>query len=96
MRNRSRLEIYLDLIEGVSDHGDPMTIGKEVNLSLSDAQEHLGFLISQGFLRIAEEANSEVKYELTPKGLEALEALRMLTEREHPLLKHTLSARVEK
>lgn len=95
MISRSRLEIYLDLIEEVSDHSDPMTIGKKVNLSLSDTQAHLGFLVSQGFLKVAEEANGEVKYELTPKGLEALEALRMLTEREHPL-KHTLSAKIKK
>ena len=93
MRNRSRLELYLDLMEAVPDHSDSMTIAKEANLSLSDTQEHLCFLVSQGFLWIAEQRNGEVKYELTPKGLEALEALRMLTERQHPLLKHTLSSK---
>jgi len=93
MRNRSRLELYLDLLKAVSDHNDPLTIAKEANLSLSDRLEHLCFLVSQGFLWIAEQRNGEVKYELTPKGFEALEALRMLTFSQHPLLKHTLGSR---
>lgn len=95
MRNRSRLELYLHLTEAVSDHSDPITIAKEANLSLSDTQEHLCFLVSQGFLWTAKQRDGELKYELTTKGFEALEALRMLTFSQHPLLKHAVSSRTK-
>lgn len=83
MRSRSRLEIYLDLMEEVSKHINPAGIAEEVNLSLDDTEKHLGFLASQGFLRIAEREKSRVEYELTSKGYEALEALRRITQPEH-------------
>lgn len=83
MRSRSRLEIYLALIDQVSKHINPTSIAKEVNLSLADTEKHLSFLASQGFLRIAEREKSGVEYELTSKGYEAVEALRRITQPEH-------------
>jgi predicted transcriptional regulator len=95
MRSRSRLEIYLDLMNEVSDHSDLTSIGKELSLSLGDTKKHVGFLVSQGFVRTAEQEKSRAEYELTTKGFEAVEALRMLAEHGHPLLKHTLTARLD-
>ncbi len=78
MRSRSRLEIYLDLMKEVPSHTDLTSIGKELNLPLGDTRKHAGSLVSQGFVRIAEQEKSRAEYELTAKGFEAVEALRML------------------
>ena len=94
MRNRSRLEIYLDLVRAVSKQGNPTNIGKKVGLSLSDTERHLRFLELQGFLQIAERKNSRTIYELTPKGFEVLDALRKLIGHEQPLSRHTVRTRV--
>lgn len=76
MRSRSRLEIYLGLMEEASKNSDTTRLRKDPDLSSSDAERHLGFLVSQGFLRVAERDNSGAKYELTSKGSEVLDALR--------------------
>jgi len=92
MRRRSRLETYLDLIQAVSLNGNSIDIGKQVSLPLSDVEKHLSFLASQGFIRITKQEKQRIRYELTAKGFEALEALQELTK--HPLLKHMLSTEV--
>ena len=87
MRSRSRLEIYLGLMEEVSRHSDPVSMGKKVNSSLDDTEKHLGFLVSQGFLRVVETDELAAKYQLTLKGSEVLEALRGIAKPEpSPLL----------
>jgi len=88
MRSRSRLEIYLDLLRTVSSQSDPVDIARKANLTLSDTEEHLDFLASQGLVIIAGLDRNRATYRLSPRGFEVLEALQNPTEPEQPLLKH--------
>lgn len=88
MRTRSRLEIYIDLLRTVTNQSDSVDIAKKANLTLSDTEKHLHFLASQGFMTMVRLDQNRGRYELSPRGLEALEALRELTEPAQPLLTH--------
>ena len=86
MRSRSRLEIYLGLMEEASKDSDTTRLRKDTDLSSGDAKRHLGFLVSQGFLRVAERENSGAKYELTSKGSEVLDALQGIGQPDQIIL----------
>jgi predicted transcriptional regulator len=88
MRRHSRLEIYLDLLHAVSRSSDLVDIAKKTGLSLSTATKHLTFLASQGFVSTLIADDGIIKYELTPKGFEALMAFLRLTAQEQPILQH--------
>ncbi len=90
MRNRSRLEIYLDLIRVVSKQSDITSIRRKANLPLGETERHLDFLASQGLVKIVGLDGSRARYELTSRGLDILEALQTLTEHRHPLFKYAL------
>ena len=85
MRSRSRLEIYLGLMEEASENSDTTRLGKDADLASSNEERHLGFLVSQGFLRVAERENSGAEYKLTLKGSEVLDALRGIGQPDHLL-----------
>lgn len=87
MKRRSKLEIYLDLLRAVSQSGKPTRIGNQANLSWKDTLKHLDFLELQGFIRVVKEKRGRIEYRLTPKGLEALEALQKVTEALSPRVK---------
>jgi predicted transcriptional regulator len=72
MRRPSRLEIYLDLLQAVSKHRDPISVGRTLNLSQSDTENHLSFLAQQGLVKTKKQGNNIAKHELTLRGLEAL------------------------
>ncbi len=75
MKKRSRLEIYLDVLEAASKVGKLTHIGNLANLSWKDTVKHLRFLELNGFVKKEGE-----EYKLTQKGLEVLETLRKITE----------------
>ena len=80
MRKRSRLEIYLDVLEAVSKVGKLTHIGNLANLSWKDTVKHLGFLELNGFVKRNKRKDGSEEYILTQKGLEALNTLRKITE----------------
>ena len=88
MRRRSRLEIYLDLLNAVSRSPNFIDVAKKTKLSLSTATKHLTFLASQGFISTLIIDDGKIEYELTAKGFEALMAFLRLSTTEQPLLKH--------
>ncbi|OYT49780.1 hypothetical protein B6U79_01100 [Candidatus Bathyarchaeota archaeon ex4484_231] len=83
MRRRSKLEIYLDLLQAVSKHRDLMVIARKARLSISTAEKHLSFLGSEGFISTSVLEDSKIDYELTAKGFEALMAFLRLTAKEN-------------
>jgi len=96
MGSRSRLEIYLDLLQAVSSNGGRVDIARRAKLTLSDVENHLSFLVSQGLARTAKTANNRLRYELTSRGFEVLEAFQGLGERrEARPLGHALSKKVK-
>jgi len=80
MKKRSRLEIYLDILEAVSKVGKLTHIGNLANLSWKDTVKHLRFLELNGFVKRDKRKGGGEEYRLTQKGLEALSTLRKITE----------------
>jgi len=72
MIKRSRLEIYLDILQTIrSGVQKPTRIMYSTNLSWNPLQEILDSLISQGLIEMREEGNRK-RYEITEKGRTAL------------------------
>jgi predicted transcriptional regulator len=86
MRRRSRLEIYLDLLQAVSKNPKLADVAKKARLSSSTTTNHLAFLASQGFVSNSITDDNKIEYELTAKGFEALMAFLRLTAKEQPIL----------
>lgn len=85
MKRRSKMEIYLDLLEAVSKTSKPTRIGNQANLSWKKTQKHLEFLERNGYVRVAKRTKSgRLEYELTKKGFETLHALQKVAEALSP------------
>jgi len=80
MKKRSRLEIYLDVLEATSKVGKLTHIGNLANLSWKDTVRHLRFLELNGFVRREKNEVGSEEYKLTQKGLEVLKTLRKIAE----------------
>jgi predicted transcriptional regulator len=71
MNRRSRLEIYLAILETVAEGvGKPTRIMYRANLSWARMQEYIQSLINQGLL--VEKGTGKKRYELTEKGFRVL------------------------
>ena len=81
---KTKLEIYLDVLKAVSETGRLTHIGNLANLSWKDTMKHLEFLELKGFVKAMKNSNGKNEYTLTQKGFEALEALQKIAEALSP------------
>ena len=79
-RRRSDIEIIAEMLK-VGENGAGKTeIMYNVNMSYSQIQKYLGYLISEGFVDTIKIANPCVHYHVTDKGLKLLNLLVNLKE----------------
>jgi len=77
---RSNLEIIADMLR-VGENGAGKTeIMYSTNMSYSQIQKYLGFLISQGFITKVEVGNPVVTYQVTEVGLKLLKSIDSVME----------------
>ncbi len=77
---RSNIEIIADMLR-VGENGAGKTeIMYSVNMSYSQIQQYLGFLMSQGFINKVEVGNPVVTYQVTEIGLKLLKSIDSVME----------------
>ena len=79
-RRRSNIEIIADMLR-VGENGAGKTeIMYSANMSYTQIQKYLGFLLSQGFINKVEVGNPVVTYKVTEKGIELLRNIDKIME----------------
>ena len=79
-RRRSNIEIIADMLK-VGENGAGKTeIMYSANMSYSQIQKYLGFLLSHGFINKVEVGNPVVTYRVTDKGLRLLKNIDSIVE----------------
>ena len=79
-RRRSNIEIIADMLR-VGENGAGKTeIMYSANMSYSQIQKYLSYLVSQGFIGKVEVGNPVVTYQLTDSGLKLLKTIDNLIE----------------
>lgn len=79
-RRRSNIEIIAEMLK-VGENGAGKTkIMYNANLSYSQIQKYLGYLISQGFIDKLELGNPAVTYQVTESGLRLLSSISSVVE----------------
>jgi len=79
-RRRSNIEIIADMLK-VGENGAGKTrIMYNANLSYSQIQKYLGFLVSHGFINKIEIGNPAVTYKVTDSGLKLLNTIHSIVE----------------
>jgi predicted transcriptional regulator len=79
-RRRSNIEIIAEMLK-VGENGAGKTkIMYNANLSYSQIQKYLGYLISQGFIDKLELGNPSVTYRVTESGLRLLSSISSVVE----------------
>ena len=79
-QRRSNIEIIADMLK-VGENGAGKTkIMYGANLSYSQIQKYLGFLVSQGFIDKMEVGNPAVTYKVTDSGLKLLNTINSTIE----------------
>ncbi len=79
-RRRSNIEIIADMLK-VGENGAGKTeIMYSANMSYSQIQKYLGFLMSQGFIDKVELGNPVVTYRVTENGLKLLQCINSVVE----------------
>ena len=79
-RRRSNIEIIADMLR-IGENGAGKTkIMYSANMSYSQIQKYLGFLMEQGFIDKVEVDNPVVTYQLTEKGSKLLRLIDNLIE----------------
>ena len=77
---RSNIEIIADMLR-VGENGAGKTeIMYSANMSYSQIQKYLGFLMSQGFITKVEVGNPVVTYQITDLGLKLLKSIDGITD----------------
>ncbi len=77
---RSNIEIIADMLR-VGENGAGKTeIMYNANMSYSQIQKYLGFLMSQGFINKVEVGNPVVTYQVTDTGLKLLKSIDSVME----------------
>jgi len=77
---RSNIEIIADMLK-VGENGAGKTeIMYSVNMSYSQIQKYLGFLMSRGFINKVKVGNPAVTYQVTDLGLKLLKSIDSVTE----------------
>ena len=79
-RRRSNIEIIADMLK-VGENGAGKTeIMYSVNMSYSQIQKYLGFLMSEGFIDKVKVGNPVVTYRITKSGLKLLKLINSVRE----------------
>ena len=79
-RRRSNIEIIAEMLR-IGENGAGKTkIMYNANLSYTQIQKYLGFLMGQGFIDKMEIGNPSVTYQVTENGLKLLEGINSLME----------------
>ena len=79
-QRRSNIEIIADMLK-VGENGAGKTeIMYSANMSYSQIQKYLGFLISQGFIDKIKVGNPSVTYRVTGSGLKLLNSINKVRE----------------
>ena len=79
-QRRSNIEIIAEMLK-VGENGAGKTkIMYNANLSYTQIQRYLGFLLSEGFIGKVEMGNPSVTYRVTESGLKLLESIDNLME----------------
>ncbi len=79
-RRRSNIEIIAEMLK-IGENGAGKTkIMYNANLSYSQIQKYLGFLMSQGFIDRMQLGNPSVTYQVTENGLKLLDSINNLME----------------
>lgn len=79
-RRRSDIEIIADMLE-VGENGAGKTeIMYSANMSYSQIQKYLGYLLGHGFIDRMKMGNPSVTYQVTESGLKLLELISKLKE----------------
>jgi len=79
-RRRSDLEIIANMLK-VSENGTGKTrIMYGANMSYSQIQKYLGYLIAQGFIDEIKLGNPSVTYKVTASGLKLLKLIESIKE----------------
>lgn len=79
-RRRSDVEIIADMLE-VGENGAGKTeIMYSANMSYSQIQKYLGYLLGHGFIDKMKMGNPSVTYQVTESGLKLLELISKLKE----------------
>jgi len=79
-RRRSDIEIIADMLE-VGENGAGKTqIMYGANMSYSQIQKYLGYLMAQGFIDKMKMGNPSVTYKVTDNGLKLLELISSIKE----------------
>jgi len=79
-RRRSNIEIIADMLR-VGENGAGKTeIMYSANMSYTQIQKYLGFLVSHGFINRVAVGNPVVTYHVTDKGSRLLENIDVITE----------------
>ncbi len=77
-RRRSNIEIIAEMLK-VGENGAGKTkIMYNANLSYTQIQKYLGFLMNQGFINKMQLGNPSVTYQVTENGLKLLESINNL------------------
>ena len=77
---RSNIEIIAEMLK-VGENGAGKTrIMYGANMSYTQIQKYLGFLMSQGFINKVEVGNPAVTYQVTDLGLKLLKTIDSVTE----------------
>jgi len=77
---RSNIEVIADMLR-VGENGAGKTeIMYGANMSFSQIQKYLGFLMSHGFITKVEVGNPAVTYQVTDTGLQLLKSIDGVTE----------------
>ena len=79
-RRRSDIEIIADMLK-VGENGAGKTeIMYSANMSYSQIQKYLGYLIAQGFIDTMKMGNPSVTYRVTDNGLKLLQLINSIRE----------------
>ncbi|MFC1957981.1 winged helix-turn-helix domain-containing protein [Chloroflexota bacterium] len=77
---RSNVEIIADMLRVGANGAGKTEIMYSSNMSYSQIQKYLGFLISQGFITKVKVGNPSVTYQVTATGLKLLKSIESVTE----------------
>lgn len=79
-RRRSDIEIMADMLK-VGENGAGKTeIMYSANMSYSQIQKYLGYLMAQGFIDRMQMGNPSVTYQVTDSGLKLLQLISSIKE----------------
>lgn len=79
-QRRSSIEIIADMLKVGESGAGKTRLMYNANLSYSQIQKYLGFLLSHGFINKIEVGNPAATYQVTESGLKLLELIHDLQE----------------